>query len=160
MNAKELLSLSAQEIADEVIKKNGSKKCLTDFITEGAFDEDQFDVLVEVNECILLRSSNERQRYCDLTLPLVQSKQMWSEQEFRLIDALSLCNSIFGDTEYYRSRVRELIISLYEKDLLISVDDSKDPFIVSEQKKRPMILAAIKQAFPNVSTKKIPQRLS
>ena len=159
MDAKSLLKLSAIDIADQVIKANGARKALTEFISEGHFTEDELDLLVETNEVILQRSVNEKQKYCDLTISLIKSRQMWSKQEMKLIESLALANDLNGDTEFYRSRVRELLVCLDEKDVLISVEDANNRFVVSEKKQRPMILAFIKSSFPGISTKRIPQRI-
>ena len=147
--------LPADKIAEEVIKSNGSRKALVDIISDGNFDEDEFDLLVEANEIILSRSVTEKQKYSDLTLSLIKSRKMWSEQELKLVDLLALANMVGGDTEYYRCRVRELLICLPEKDVLITVEESQDPFVISEQKIRPMIISTIKAQFKGISSKRI-----
>lgn len=159
MNTNDVLKLSVEEIAEQVIEANGVKKMLIECILDGNFDEEQFDKLVEVNEYILSKSVNQKVKYCDLTLSIIRSKKMWSQQEFRLVNLLSLANNILGDTEYYRARVRELIVCLHEKDVLISVEDANNSFVVSEKKERRMISALIKSTFPGISSKKIQQRM-
>lgn len=110
----------------------------------GYLSDDDFDYLVEVNECILQKIAREKMPYPDLTKQLIESNRMWNEQELKLVSLLDDVCVVLGHPEAYRSRVRDLFVKLSTQSSSREVRD---------------ILIQIKQRFPKLSSKKLANML-